>query len=482
MSSFLHDDFLLDTVTAQRLYHQFAAKLPIIDYHCHLVPKIIAENQNFPNISRLWLGEDSNKWRAMRTMGIDEKFITGSASDREKFQQWARIVPYTVRNPLYHWTHMELKKPFGVHELLSDKNADRIYEHCNELLQQDSFRPRSLLSAYNIELIGTTDDPTDDLMFHKEIASSGFTTKVVPSFRPDKALQLGGDGFREYLAKLSAASGIEIVGLDSLLEALEDRINYFHSNGCRIADHGLAQVPGECSTTDINAIFQEVLHGDDRRVTAAVAEAFAHQVLLHLCQCYQARGWVQQFHLGAIRNTNSRMMAYFGPDAGCDSIGDFRHALNLSKFLNRLDSSCSLAKTIIYNLNPADNAVFAAMIGNFGESGIKGKIQFGSAWWFSDQLEGMKNQINMLSNLGLISCFIGMLTDSRNVLSYSRHEYFRRLVCQMFGRDIERGLLPNDLDWTGKIIADICYYNARNYFPFQDSQVHLINEAEDVVG
>ncbi len=461
------EDFLLQTETARHLYHDYAKGLPIIDYHCHLSQEVIARNQNFANMTQIWLAGDHYKWRALRTLGVEEHYITGNATDEEKFVKWAEAVPYTMRNPLYHWTHLELQDPFGVTELMCGDNALEVYAHCNRLLQQPAFSPQGLLKHFNVEMVGTTDDPVDNLACHQQLAHSGISVKVLPSFRPDKALHLGGgETYRAYLQQLSAASGIEITSIDTLLEALQQRVNYFHENGCRLSDHGLSYLPSPSErTSDLDRAFGAVLAGNDA-ATAAQQEAFSGYILLELCKMYARKGWVQQFHLGALRNTNARMLQVNGPDTGYDSIGDFPQAATMATFFNSLESDGLLAKTVIYNLNPADNAVFAAMIGNFQQSGIKGKMQFGSGWWFLDQLDGMKAQLDALSNMGLISCFIGMLTDSRSFLSYSRHEYFRRLVCNMFGNDVEQGLLPDDTAWLGKLVQDICYHNARNYFSF----------------
>jgi len=463
---FLGDDFLLQTDTARQLYHDYAKSLPIIDYHCHLSPEVIARNENFRNMTDIWLAGDHYKWRALRTLGMEEKYITGDASDEGKFVKWAEAVPYTMRNPLYHWTHMELKNPFGVTDLLSGENALEVYEHCNRLLQQPVFTPQGLLAHFDVEMVGTTDDPVDNLYFHQQLAASSSSTKVLPSFRPDKALNLsGGTSFRTYIRQLADVSKVNITSIDTLLEALQQRIDYFHSNGCRIADHGLSHLPpvGKSSGNPEKA-FAAVLAGNDAEAAACQNE-FSGFILLELCKMYSRKDWVQQFHVGALRNTNTRMLQVNGPDTGYDSIGDFPQAAAMAAFFDKLEQEGQLAKTIIYNLNPADNAAFAAMIGNFQQSGIKGKMQFGSAWWFLDQLQGMKAQMDALSNMGLISCFIGMLTDSRSFLSYSRHEYFRRLVCNMFGNDIAQGLLPADITWIGKMVQDICYYNAKNYFP-----------------
>ncbi|WP_181307663.1 glucuronate isomerase [Rufibacter sp. XAAS-G3-1] len=463
---FLQEDFLLPTNAARQLYHEYAKGLPIIDYHCHLSSQAMAENKNYPNLTSIWLAGDHYKWRALRTLGIDEKYITGSASDEEKFLKWAGAVPYTVRNPLYHWTHMELKNPFGVNELLTEQNAQDVYAHCNQLLQKPEFTPQGLLTHFNVEMVGTTDDPADDLAFHRSLAESSLKTKVRPSFRPDKVFNLsGGDSFRDYIRLLASITGSEIFNLDTLLEALEKRVNYFHEHGCRIADHGLTNMPNVwAAAVNLEDAFLGVLAGKDQEA-AQHQEAFTSFLLLELCKMYYHKGWVQQFHVGAIRNNNSRMLQVNGPDTGYDSIGDYPQIQRMAAFFNQLEKENCLTKTIIYNLNPADNAAFASMIGNFQGGGIKGKMQFGSAWWFLDNLDGMKEQMNALSNMGLISCFVGMLTDSRSFLSYSRHEYFRRLLCNLMGEDMERGLLPLDLPWIGKIVQDICYYNAKDYFP-----------------
>jgi glucuronate isomerase len=466
-SGFLSEDFLLQTETARELYHSFAKGLPIIDYHCHLSQEQIARNENFRNMTQIWLAGDHYKWRAMRTLGIDERYITGNASDEEKFVKWAQAVPYTMRNPLYHWVHMELKNPFGVTDLLSGANALQVYAHCNELLQQPRFTPQGLLAHFNVEMAGTTDDPVDDLHFHKQLALSQAGTRVLPAFRPDKVLNLaGGDGFREYIKRLVEVSQVNINSLDTLLEALQQRVDYFHENGCRLSDHGLSQLPPRGKrSVNLDQALADVLSGNDDNA-ALQQEGFSRFMLLELCKMYSRKGWVQQFHVGALRNTNSRMLQVNGPDTGYDSIGDFSQAASMADFFDDLEREGQLAKTIIYNLNPADNAAFAAMIGNFQQSGTKGKMQFGSAWWFLDQLDGMKAQMDTLSNMGLISCFIGMLTDSRSFLSYSRHEYFRRLLCNIFGNDMEQGMLPADMPWIGKMVQDICYYNAKSYFPF----------------
>ncbi len=466
----IHDDFLLQSDLAGRLYHDHAKHWPLIDYHSHLPPDIIAANQNFANITRIWLAGDHYKWRAQRTLGIEERYITGNAPDRDKFRKWAEAVPYTLRNPLYHWTHMELKNPFGITELLSPDNADHIYDQTEQQLQTPQFTPQGLLEHFRVEMVGTTDDPADSLEHHRAIGESKLATKVLPSFRPDKAFQLsGGDVYRDYIQRLSQAAAMEIKDINDLFSALRQRMEYFHSLGCRISDHGLARAPyreadgAGLDTARLDKVFRQVLAGDDTQA-AAYEEGFTFHILTGLCRMYHALGWVQQFHLGPLRNNNTRKLQMLGPDTGYDSIGDFRQGESLSVLLNHLEKDDQLAKTILYNVNPADNAVFAAMTGNFQGEGVKGKIQFGSAWWFMDQLDGMTDQLNTLSNIGLLSCFVGMLTDSRSFLSYPRHEYFRRLLCNMLAEDVRKGYLPPDEGWIGKIVADVCYHNAKNYF------------------
>ncbi|HEY9363846.1 MAG TPA: glucuronate isomerase [Chitinophagaceae bacterium] len=462
---FLNEDFLLQSDIAKRLYHDYAKDLPIIDFHNHLPPKEIAEDKKFENITAIWLKGDHYKWRAMRAFGIAEEYITGNASDEEKFRQWASMVPYTLKNPLFHWTQMELLKPFEISTYLNEKTALPIFEDCNEKLQQDQFSTRSLLKYYNVERLNTTDDPCDDLAWHQQLKRDDFEVKVLPGFRPDKILNIQDrSSFLSYVSELEKISSVMITDLFSLLEALKNRINYFHNHGCRVADHGLAELPSVFELKD--GSLHELKNFLSKRSTDPFSqpEAFTGYLLLELCKMYHGKGWVQQFHLGALRNNNSRMLRLIGPDAGCDSIGDYTHAEKLSAFLNKLDNSDQLAKTILYNLNPADNELFAAMTGNFNSSEIKGKIQYGPAWWFMDQKDGMEKQLNDLANLSLISTFIGMTTDSRSFLSYSRHEYFRRILCNLFATDMLKGELPADEKWIGGIISDICYYNARSYF------------------
>lgn len=470
MKTFITEDFLLSTDFAKVLYHQYAKNLPIIDYHCHLSPQDIATNRQFENITKIWLEGDHYKWRAMRTLGINEKFITGNGSDAEKFDQWAYAVPYTMRNPLYHWTHLELKRYFDIDELLTPETGASIYKTCSDKLNTPEYQTRALLTTMNVETVCTTDDPIDSLEHHQKIKADNFSTTILPTFRPDKAFAVENPvGYVAYLKKLEIASNIEIIDFNTLMEALEKRINFFHDNGCRLADHGLEQLyyPNPYSNSDlaINSLFHKLLNNDSLNLEEI--QYFKYRVLVELGRLYHKKGWTQQYHLGALRNNNERMLTKLGPDTGFDSIGDFSQAVAISKFLNELDSTDQLAKTIIYNLNPADNEVIGTMIGNFNDGSMKGKIQFGSAWWFLDQKDGMEKQINALSNLGLLSCFIGMLTDSRSFLSYPRHEYFRRILCNLIGKDVANGELPADEKWLGKLVSDICYNNAKAYFNFQ---------------
>ncbi len=468
MSSFLSDNFLLQTETAEALYYKYAASQPIIDYHCHLPPAEIAADKNFKNLTKIWLDGDHYKWRAMRALGINEKFITGNAPDKEKFQKWAKTVPYTVRNPLYHWTHLELKNYFGIEELLDSDNAEEIYTRCSEMLQKESFSTQSLIKKMNVEVVCTTDDPADSLQYHKKLQGSSFDVTVLPAFRPDKGYAFDDiENYNDYLDKLSKVSDRDITSLDELLEALEERINYFHKYGCRLADHGIEQIYfAELSNGSHESAFEQIRSG--KALNADQKHALSYHILLELGKMYAERDWVQQYHLGALRNTNKRMLRKLGPDTGFDSIGDFSQGQNLARFLDELDSTNQLAQTILYNVNPKDNPVLATMIGNYNDGSVKGKMQFGSAWWYLDQKDGMERQLNTLSNMGLLSCFVGMLTDSRSFLSYPRHEYFRRILCNLIGNDVEKGLLPNDISWLGKIVEDICYNNAKGYFDFDE--------------
>ncbi len=467
MKKFLDENFLLSTATAQQLYHEYAKDMPIIDYHNHLPPNEMAEDKNFENITRVWLNGDHYKWRAMRTNGVDESYITGDKSDWEKFEKWAATVPYTLRNPLYHWTHLELQRYFGIYEILNADSAKNIYDETSALLQTKEYSVRGLLERMNVKLICTTDDPTDNLLYHQQIRNDGWKIKVLPAFRPDKAMNVDDvNTFNNYLTNLEKAADVSISTYNDYLAALKKRHDYFTENHCSVSDHGLEEIYAEdYTTTEIAGIFAKIRSGG--ALTLEENRKFKSAMLVTFAEWDWEKGFVQQYHLGALRNNNSRMMSHLGPDTGWDSIGDFSQAKALAKFLDRLDRNNTLAKTIIYNLNPADNELFATMIGNFNDGTAAGKVQWGSAWWFLDQKDGMTKQINALSNMGLLSKFVGMLTDSRSFLSFPRHEYFRRLLCNIFGEEVENGELPNDIQWIGKVIQDICYNNARNYFNWQ---------------
>ena len=464
MKAFLDDNFLLNNATAQTLYHSYALQMPVIDYHCHLAAADIAAGTRFQNLTQIWLNGDHYKWRAMRANGVNESYITGDKSDKQKFLQWAATVPYTLRNPLYHWTHLELQRYFDVHEVLNEHSAERIYESCSEKLRSPEFSVRNLLKKMNVEIVCTTDDPLDGLAHHKKIKEDSFDIKVVPAYRPDAAMNAGDPAaFNKYIEGLEKAAGISITGYTDFLNALKNRHDFFAFMGCTISDHGLEELYAEEYTlAEVSHIFDTVRTGG--QLTPEAIRKLKSAMLIAFAEWDFEKGWVQQYHLGAIRNNNNRMAAKLGADTGWDSVGDFSHAKSIARFLNKLDSENKLAKTILYNLNPADNELMATMAGNFNDGSVRGKVQWGAAWWFLDQKDGITKQLNALSNMGLLSTFVGMVTDSRSFLSYPRHEYFRRILCNLFGEEIENGELPGDINWTGKIIQDICYYNARNYF------------------
>ncbi|MCE7922934.1 MAG: glucuronate isomerase [Haliscomenobacteraceae bacterium CHB4] len=467
MKPFLDDNFLLHTPTAQRLYHEFAAAIPIIDYHNHLPPQEIAEDRQFENLTQIWLSGDHYKWRAMRANGVPERYCTGGASDWEKFEKWAETVPYTLRNPLYHWTHLELQRYFDIKDLLHPKTARQIYDQCGEMLRTPAFSVRNLLRKRNVRALCTTDDPTDSLEWHRQMhRDRDMDVVVLPTFRPDKAMAVENpEPFNQYVDKLESVSDTAVSNYADFLAALKKRHDFFEENGCRLSDHGLEQMYAEDFTErEINTIFEKIRSGKTIDLQEIVKIKSA--LLVEFALWDWEKGWVQQYHLGALRNNNSRAMRTLGPDTGWDGIGDFEQGRVLAKFLDRLDAENRLAKTILYNLNPRDNELMATMTGNFNDGSVAGKIQFGSAWWFLDQKDGMEKQLNALSNMGLLSRFVGMLTDSRSFLSYPRHEYFRRILCNVFGNDVENGELPGDIEWIGKMIQDICYYNAENYFGF----------------
>jgi glucuronate isomerase len=461
--SFIHEDFLLTTKAARRLYHGFAEGQPILDYHCHLPPQDVAANRRFANLFEIWLEGDHYKWRAMRANGVDERFCTGSADPYEKFLAWARTVPHTLRNPLYHWTHLELKRYFGIDELLDEKSAPRVWEQANSALATDGLAAHGILGKFQVRAVCTTDDPTDDLVFHQSIATSGLKTRVFPTFRPDKALNVHlPEVYNPWLDKLASASNTHICHLKDLVEALRKRHDYFHTMGGRLSDHGLNHAFGHFpSEHEAAAIFGRARGGHGATHDELVK--FGSYMMLVFGRLDAEKGWTKQLHLGARRNNNSRRFRDMGPDTGWDSIGDWSQADSLGCYLDRLDQENALPKTILYNLNPADNYVLATMIGNFQDGKVAGKIQFGSGWWFLDQKEAMTWQMNALSNCGLLSRFVGMLTDSRSFMSYPRHEYFRRVLCDLVGRDVENGELPDSDELVGEMVRDICYGNAHRF-------------------
>lgn len=467
----MDENFLLQTETAQKLYHEHAAKMPIIDYHCHLIPKMVADDHKFKSITEIWLGGDHYKWRAMRSNGVDERFCTGTdTTDWEKFEKWAETVPYTFRNPLYHWTHLELKTAFGIDKLLNPTTAREIFDECNDKLQNDpNMTARGLMRRYNVETVCTTDDPVDSLEYHKQVRDSGFEIKMLPTWRPDKAMAVENPAeFRTYVEKLAEVSGVTINKFSDMVDALQKRHDFFEEMGCRLSDHGIEEFyAADYTDAEIDAIFDKVYGG--KELTHEEIDKFKSAMMIVFGEMDYASGWTQQFHYGAIRNNNSKMFKLLGPDTGFDSIGEFNTAKSCAKYLDKLNSRGKLTKTILYNLNPCANEVIATMLGNFQDGSVPGKIQFGSGWWFLDQKDGMQKQMNALSLLGLLSRFVGMLTDSRSFLSYPRHEYFRRTLCNLVGTDVENGEIPYtgyEAERVNQMIEDICYNNAKNYFKF----------------
>ena len=467
MKAFMDENFLLQSETAQDLFHNHAKHLPIIDYHCHLNPQEVAEDHRFSSITELWLGGDHYKWRALRSNGVEEKFITGDASDWEKFQKWAETMPYSIRNPLYHWTHLELRTCFGIQKTLNPNTAREIYDECNEKLSQPGFTARGLMKHYNVEVVCTTDDPADTLEYHRQTQESGFDVRMLPTWRPDKALSIENPTtYRTYIEQLGERAGKQIFNYNDLLDALQNRHDYFASLGCRLSDHGLSEFyANDFTEAEVKSIFLKVLDG--KVPTEMEIGRFRSALMLEFARQDAQAGWVQQFHYGPMRNNNTRMFRQLGPDAGYDSIGTWDTSRSMAQFLDKLNTEKQLTKTILYCLNPADNEMLATMIGNFQEGPDPGKIQFGSGWWFNDQLDGMERQMNALSMLGLLSRFVGMLTDSRSFLSYPRHEYFRRCLCNLIGRDVENGLIPvEEMPFVQQMVEDISYYNAKRYFRF----------------
>jgi glucuronate isomerase len=465
MANFIHDDFMLSNTAARQLYHDYAEGMPIIDYHNHLIPAHLADNHQFENITEAWLAGDHYKWRAMRANGVEERYITGDATPLEKFVKWSETVPCTLGNPLYHWTHLELSRYFQVEELLNGDTAEQIFHHCSEMLQQEENRARNLVKNKNVRVVCTTDDPTDNLEHHQKLQQQN-DIKVLPGFRPDKLYAVNSTDYSSYVERLSSQCDLDITTFKDLLEAANQRIDYFHKLGCRLSDHGLTYLPN-VGPSDIESarIFDKVMSGN--KATDQELEVFTITMLNHLCQYYAEKDWSQQFHLGAIRNNNSGLLKLLGADVGVDSMGDFPQIEGMSRFLDALNSVDKLTRTIVYNNNPVDNAAFATMMANFNQHPTPGKMQFGASWWFLDQYHGIIAQMQDLSNYGLLSRFVGMLTDSRSFLSFPRHEYFRRIICDELGKDMEAGRLPDDLDLIGAMIQDICYHNAENYFNFE---------------
>ena len=468
MKTFLGHDFLLETETAKKLYFDHAERQPIFDFHCHLSPKAIAENATYSNLSEIWLAGDHYKWRAMRTNGVREEKITGSASDREKFQAWAETVPYCIGNPLYHWTHMELRKPFGIETVLNGESAESVWNRANELLATPEFSVRGLLRMFDVRVVGTTDDPADPLTWHRKIADdSSIDTRVVPTFRPDKLFATDDvETWNRYVDRVAETADRDIAGYDDLLDALEKRMDDFHAIGGRASDHGLRSVFASfCSREEAARHFERLRGGTG--VSVEQGKEFSTMLLLDLNHGYARRGWVSQYHLGAMRNNNTRMYRRLGPDTGFDSMADEPLAADLAAFLDALDRDEALPKTVLYTNNPVYNEVMATMIGNFQDGSVPGKLQFGSGWWFNDQIDGMERQMTALANMGLLRRFVGMLTDSRSFLSFPRHDYFRRILCNMIGNWVESGQVPNDEQLTGAMVREICWGNAKEYFQIE---------------
>lgn len=463
MKPFMDKNFLLTNSTAETLYNDFAKDMPIFDYHCHLSPKEIAENKRYRSITEVWLGGDHYKWRAMRAYGVDERYITGDAPDKEKFMKWAETMPQCIGNPLYHWTHQELRTFFGIDKLLSPETAEEIWDKCNELLQQDDFTARNLITRSNVKALCTTDDPADSLEYHLALAKdTTFPVKVLPAMRPDKSFNIEKDGFTDYIGKLGKAAGVKIVNLADLHMALKQRIEFFHEVGCRVSDHAMdPMVFAKASSAEVDAILQKALNGEALDETEI--KKFKTNILVFLGQQYARLGWVMQLHIDTIRNTNTRMMRLLGPDTGFDAMGDYIYGPALVQYLDQLDTTNELPKTILYSLNPRDNEMLATIAGSF-QGGTPGKMQLGSGWWYNDQKDGMIRQMVALANIGLLSQFVGMLTDSRSFLSYTRHDYFRRLLCNLLGEWVENGEVPNDIKLLGTMVQNICFNNAKNYF------------------
>jgi glucuronate isomerase len=465
MKQFIHPDFILQSETGKRLYHEYASKLPIIDFHCHLSPEMIAMDRQFDNIGQVWLEGDHYKWRAMRANGINEQYCTGKATDFEKFEKWAETVPYTIGNPLYHWTHLELARYFNINELLSPKTAKSIYDQATALLRTPDYSVRGLIRKMNVEVICTTDDPVDSLEFHLKLKKE-FEVKVLPTFRPDKVLKADDPAMLNgYLKQLGQVANIDINSFAKLVEAVDKRHAFFHESGCKLSDHGLDRFfYAQFTQNEVDAIFAKLLAG--KNISDEEIEKYRTAILIELTRMNHKRGWTQQLHVGALRNNNTRKFNQLGPDTGWDSIGNSQDSYKISRFLDALDSTDQLAQTILYNLNPSDNEMMATMIGNFNDGSAPGKIQYGAAWWFLDQKTGMEEHFKALSALGLITRFVGMVTDSRSFLSYPRHEYFRRIICEYFGSEVDKGIIPNDDSLLKPAIEGISYYNPKNYFKF----------------